>query len=358
MGAVIAEIKIEPFNLPLKESFNITLGSMEVTENVLLKVVLDNGIVGYGEGACADHITGDIQNSMAAVLNYLRKDLMGAEIRNWRKIIEQCRKTIAFHPGAFWALETALLDAYTQTLDIPLYEFLGGMSTQVETDITISITSQKRAVELAQEGKQQGFKIFKIKVGTNLAEDLDRVRAVAQTVPEAQIRIDANQGYNPKAAVQFIQTLWRENLNLTLFEQPVPWGNLAGLKYVQEHSPVPVAADETVFTAHHAWRVLQERAADVINIKLAKSGGILEALDIIALAKAAGVELMLGCMLESNVGLAPSVHLACGTGAFSYLDLDSHLLIASSPLKGGFRTQGSILAVDDIASGLGFQGKC
>lgn len=355
MGVKIREIEIRPLNIPLKESFNIALGSEDISENVLIKVTLENGLTGYGEGPCASWVTGDIQGTMLAALNYLTKDLAGQDIKSWRELIRKARKSLCYNSGAFLALETALLDAYTRNLGIPLYEFLGGTQTEVETDITISITSPERARELAGEGREKGFNIFKIKVGKNLEEDLARVRAVAETVPEAQLRIDANQGYNSKQAVNFIRELWSEGLKISLFEQPVHWKDLDGLKYVREHSPVPVAADETVFTARHALQVVKERAADIINIKLAKSGGILEALDIIAIAKNSGTELMIGCMLESNLGLAPSVHLACGTGAFSYLDLDSHLLLAESPLKGGFTTNGSILSVKGIKAGIGIR---
>lgn len=356
MAIKIRDIEIRPFNIPLKESFNIALGSSEVSENVLVKIILDNGIIGYGEGADSSYITGDTQGSMLASLNFLKPILMGKEIKNWKQLILEAKKSLSFNPGVFWALETALLDAYTQVLGIPLYEFLGGAKTEIETDITISITSPERARELAKEGREKGFNHFKIKVGKNLEEDLDRVRAVAETVPESWLRIDANQGYNPKQAVHFIKQLWQEGLRITLFEQPVHLADLEGLKYVREYSPVPVAADETVFTARHALQVVKEQAVDVINIKLAKSGGILEALDIIAIARNAGVGLMLGCMLESNVGLAPSVHLACGTGAFTYLDLDAHLLLAKLPLEGGFTTKGPILSVTDIQAGIGIKG--
>jgi len=355
MKIKIRDIEIRPFNIPLKEAFNITLGSSDVSQNVLIKVILENGIIGYGEGADSSYITGDLQGTMLASLNFLKAGLVGQEINSWKQLILAAKKELSFNPAVFWALETALLDAYTQVLGIPLYEFLGGAQTEVETDITISITAPERARELAKEGREKGFNFFKIKVGKNLEEDLERVRAVAETVPESFLRIDANQGYHPKQAVSFIKQLWQEGLRITLFEQPVHWGDIDGLKYVREYSPVPVAADETVFTARHALQVIKAGAVDVINIKLAKSGGILEALDIIAIAKNSGVELMIGCMLESNVGLAPSVHLACGTGAFSYLDLDAHLLLAKLPLAGGFSTKGPILSVAGIQAGMGIK---
>jgi L-alanine-DL-glutamate epimerase-like enolase superfamily enzyme len=170
------------------------------------------------------------------------------------------------------------------------------------------------------------------------------------------IRIDANQGYKPKEAVRFINRVCDAGVNVELFEQPVHCSDIYGLKFVKEHSPVPVAADEEVFTSFDAFKLAnKEEAVDVINIKLAKSG-LLDALNIIAVAKAAGLELMLGCMLESNVGLAFSVHLACGVGEFSYIDLDSHALLSHLPFKGGFEAKGPKLVVKNIKKGIGIEG--
>ena len=126
------------------------------------------------------------------------------------------------------------------------------------------------------------------------------------------------------------------------------------MKFVKEHSPVPVAADEAVFTSFDAFKLAKEEAVDVINIKLARSG-LLDALNIIAVAKAAGLELMLGCMLELNVGLAFSVHLACGVGEFSYIDLDSHALLSHLPFKGSFEVKGPKLVVKNIKKGIGIE---
>lgn len=346
-------VEVLPFDIPLKESFHIFLGDFQSSKNVLVKVQLSNGIIGYGEGSECGFITGDIQETMLSVLRYVQPILIGQDIHGWRKILAEGRKMLSGHPSAFWALETALIDAYTQVLGVPLYAFLGGAKEQVETDITISIVTPERAKELVQAALVQGFSNFKIKVGKNLADDFARVHAVAETAPEANLRIDANQGYTPKEAVQFIQTLWQEGIGVQLLEQPVQKDDLFGLKYVCDHSPVPVVADESVFDVRHVLEVVRLRAADVINIKLAKCGGILAALDMIALAKSAGIELMLGCMLESNIGIASSVHLACGTGAFTYLDLDGHLLIENCLLAGGFTTNGAILSVDPTIAGLG-----
>lgn len=353
MDSLIKEIEILPFNVPLKEPFQIALGEYQDSKNVLVKVYLDNGLIGIGEGSECGFVTGDIQETMLPALNYLKPLFIKTKISKWRENMRAAKKLLTGHFSAFWALETALLDAYTKNLGLPLYQYLGGSRETIETDITIPIVSPEHAYELAELNSKQGFDCFKIKVGHDLAEDFARVRSVAQAVPDCRLRIDANQGYTPKQAEQFIQTMYNEGLNIELFEQPVKKHDLLGLRYVREHSPVPVAADEAVFNAQDLLAVIRLQATDIVNIKLAKSSGIVEALDMIALAKQSGMKLMIGCMLESNIGLAASVHLACGTGEFSYLDLDSHLLLAELPLAGGFQTQGKALSVFSDRFGLG-----
>ncbi len=349
----ISKVVVEPLDIPLKESFEIALGRFDMAKNVLVKIVLQNGITGYGEASSSEFITGDNQNTLISIINYLKPLLLGKSIEEYIKILQELKRAVKFHPGAFMALESALLDAYTQTLEIPLYKFLGGVSSKIETDITLSISSLENMLKNVFYHLKRGFKIFKIKVGKNVKEDFEKVVRVGEEFPQIEIRIDANQGFTPKEAVKFINSLVEKGIKITLFEQPVHCKDLKGLKFVTENSPVPVAADESVFTPEDAFMVARERIVDVINIKLSKCGGILEALDIISIARASHLELMIGCMLESNVGLAGSVHLACGTGCFSYVDLDSPLLLKELPFKGGFELEGPFLTVKHIERGLG-----
>ncbi|ADB58455.1 mandelate racemase/muconate lactonizing enzyme family protein [Archaeoglobus profundus] len=351
----IKSVEVIPLNIPLVEPFEIAIGKFSFAENVLIKVQLEDGTVGYGEVSSSGIITGDIQSTAIDIVKYISPALVGESIERYRYLIKKLRSIIKFHPGTFAGLENAILDAYTNYIGVPLYKFLGGASYEIESDVTLSITTPEKATETALSYFEKGYHIFKLKVGKDFDEDLKRVLAVSEAVPDCEIRVDANQGYTPKEAVRFINKLYSKDVNITLFEQPVYWKDIQGLKFVTDHSPVPVAADETVFTATDAFNVARERVVDVINIKLAKCGGVLEALDIIAVAKASGLELMIGCMVESNIGLAPSVHLACGTGEFSYIDLDSYLFLKELPLKGGFEVDGPRLIVKNIKKGLGIE---
>ena len=189
--------------------------------------------------------------------------------------------------------------------------------------------------------------------GPDREEDLARVLAVSRNAPGAGIRLDANQAFTPKEALAFLAACERQGVPVEIMEQPVPQEDWDGLAEVTRGSRVPVIADEAVVDARAALRVAATGAAHGMNIKVAKAG-LLGAIRIITIAQTAGLKLMLGCMLESLPGIAASLHLACGTGAFDYLDLDSHMLIGLEAPGLPFAQQGDLLRVDPREPGLGW----
>ena len=200
-----------------------------------------------------------------------------------------------------------------------------------------------------------GYRSLKIKVGgPNRQEDLARVRSVSQAAPGAGIRLDANQGFTAPEALEFLRACAAAGVPVEIIEQPVPRDDWEALAEVTRRSPVPVIADEAVIDARAALHLASTQAAHGINIKVAKAG-LLGALQIIAIARAGGLKLMLGCMLESLLGIGAAVHLACGTGAFDYLDLDSHALIGLEPSGSPFAQAGDVHRVHPHAAGIGWQ---
>ena len=187
-----------------------------------------------------------------------------------------------------------------------------------------------------------------------MEQDFQRVVRVAEAAPEAEISLDANQGYSPKEALTLVDRLMAQKIPLVLLEQPVHKQDIAGMKFIRERCPVPVAADESVFTPTDALRIVEAQAADVINIKVAKAG-ILGALDIIGITRAANLKLMIGSMTESKIGLSASIHLVCGTGIFSYYDLDTVFLLKPFACPGGFDEKGPIFSVANIKTGTGIE---
>jgi L-alanine-DL-glutamate epimerase-like enolase superfamily enzyme len=246
----------------------------------------------------------------------------------------------------------ALLDAVTKTMGTPLYKFFGGASSSVETDISIPIVEPDRARELAASIVAEGVRVIKIKVGSGIAEDLARTLAVQEGAPGCQITLDANQGYSAPEAVELVRELIAKGIRIRMFEQPVPKHDHLGMKFVTEQSGVPVAADETVFCAADALRVAATGNANVVNIKLMKSG-LVEGMDIAAVCRAGHIRLMIGGMIETKLAMCCSAHFAAGNGGFDFVDLDTPLLLAEDPFEGGYHRQGGLYTLDQIEAGIG-----
>jgi L-alanine-DL-glutamate epimerase-like enolase superfamily enzyme len=251
----------------------------------------------------------------------------GAEVAGYRSLVDEVRSTFPGMASAAFAVETAILDAYCRERGVPLSELFGGPPEPVTTDLTIPIVPPGEARDRAARAAADGFEHLKVKTGSAVTADVERVVAVADGAPEARVKVDANQGWTPKETARFVDEVAARGVDLELVEQPVPADDLVGLSRARERIDVPVAADESVFTPGDAVEVVRRGAADVINVKLGKSGP-LAAAAVVSIAEAAGLDLMVGCMLESAVGIHTSAHLVSGTGAFDYVDLDGNLLLA------------------------------
>jgi L-alanine-DL-glutamate epimerase-like enolase superfamily enzyme len=332
--AKIRKVFIEPLNVPLDEPFTIAIGTKYSIENALVTVVLDNGIEGYGEAAPLEPINGENQETVLATLKSCVGFLEGKQITDYRAISATLRGVFWAQVTARCAVEMALLDAYTKMIDIPLYQFFGGAGNRAETDYTIDIVPPETAKANAEKLAKAGYTVLKTKVGKRLTDDIDRLLAIREGAPACGLTIDANQGYSPCEAVHFIEEMGKNNIRPILFEQPVSRYDLQGMRFVKDHTSIPIGADESVFTSADAINVVRTGCADYINIKLMKSG-IIEAMDIAAIARSANIKLMIGCMLESKLALGCSVHFAAGMGCFSHIDLDPHIEPDLEPFTGG-----------------------
>ncbi len=354
MVAEIRDVRARPFDLPLVEPFIIATGRKDAANNVLVEVELEDGTIGYGEVAPSPYTTGDTPATCIAVIEQLRPLVVGKSVAQWRSLLQQTRRAVRHQFAAHSGLEIAVLDAFGKATGVPLYEFFGGVSTQVESDYTLSLGTPQETAAAARKAIEAGFRKIKIKVGMGVATDIERVKAVREVAPQAELALDANQAFSPVAAVELARRLAAEGIEITLLEQPVRRDDMAGMRFVRERAGVPVGADESVFTPEDAIRVIREGAADVINIKVAKAG-LLGALDIYAIARAANLELMIGCMMESKVGLSASVHLACGLGCFTHCDLDSVFLLRPFDCDGGYTLSGASFSVQGHGSGTGIR---
>ena len=208
----------------------------------------------------------------------------------------------------------------------------------------------------ARTALERGYDCLKVKVGIDPELDVARLAAVREAVgKEVRIRIDANQAWNAKQAVRILDQMQEKGLDIEFVEQPVPAADLEGMQYVTRNASVPVLADESVFSPADALRITQTGAADFVNIKLMKCGGITNALRIAAAAEVYGVECMIGCMLEAKISVNAAVELACAKKIITRIDLDGPVLCSEDHILGGATFDEKNITVSD-APGMGIQG--
>ena len=327
---------------PLKRPFITAQGRRDHTVNAAITLRLGGGASGYGEASTSIAQKRLSPAALRRTLEEMASWARGRDARDWRAHVDEAwARHVAMSP-AVAAFEAALLSALADEAGTNLAGWLGGAMRRLETDLTISASNdagQTRAA--AAEAAAAGFRILKIKIGGRTSDDLARVRAVREAAPRARLLLDGNQGFTAAAALKFITAVLKTGAAVALFEQPTPKADLAALAFVAKRCPVPVAADESVATPCDAARAA-DAGVSAINIKLAKSG-ISRGLEIASVAKTAGLPLMIGCMAETARGLGASVHLALGTGFFTWCDLDSDVLLvedSSSRSAAGWTRRG------------------
>ncbi|MFW5950089.1 MAG: dipeptide epimerase [archaeon] len=324
----IVDLSVRKLDLALEEPFEISLGTQHAASNLLVTVETETGVTGYGEGSPIAPVTGETQSAAVETARASSELVVGRPVGDYRQLVTDVRETFPGMASALFAVETAILDAYCREAEIPLSALFGGQPTPVETDLTIPIVPAATAAKRADAATERGYDHLKIKTGGEVSTDVARVEAIAGAAPDAALKVDANQGWTPKETAQFADAVASKGIELELIEQPVPASDIAGLAQARDRIDVPIGADEAVFTPGDAVRIVRESAADVINVKLGKSGPLAVA-EIAAIAEGADLELMVGCMLESAVGIHTSAHVVAGIGSFDYIDLDGNRLLAS-----------------------------
>jgi L-alanine-DL-glutamate epimerase-like enolase superfamily enzyme len=349
----IRTLVVGPLDIPLHAPFGIAGGAQDIARNLLVTVELADGTRGYGEAAPFPAFNGETQAMARAAVEAARSTVEGADAREWRRIAAALRSAIGPVGSAQCAIETAVLDALTRHAGVPLWAFFGGAGTRLETDMTVTTGSVEQAAAAARDIVGRGIRTIKIKIGGGgVGLDVERVRAIHTAVPEAPLILDGNGGYSADYALELMAMLQQHSVPVALLEQPVPRDDWDGLSQVARWAGVPVAADESLASAGDALRIAQERTAQVLNIKLMKCG-VAEALDIAAVARAAGLVLMIGGMVESTLAMTVSACFAAGQGGFSFVDLDTPLFMATNPFEGGMVYDGGTLRLEQIAAGHG-----
>ena len=350
----ISKIETKLLSSPLKRPFRTALRRVESLEDMVVIIHTDEGLTGYGEGAPTPVITGETLGTMRAVVEYLSPLLIGRELEEFDSLTETIHGAILKNSTAKSALEIALYDLLARSKALPLYRMLGGEKRAFVTDITISLNETEAMVADALEAVLRGYRILKIKVGDDPYKDIERIEAIADALQDdIVLRLDANQGWSVDDTIHVMTVLENRNIFPELLEQPVKAADFEGLKRIRNRIETALLADESVFSAEDARRLLDQQAVDLINIKLDKCGGISRALQLADVAEEYGVKCMMGCMLEGPISVGAAVHVASArANIITMLDLDAVSLCKSNPVEGGVAFDESSITIPE-SPGLG-----
>ncbi len=333
----ISKVESFPLKIPLRSPFKIATGETSFYEGCLVKLTTDIGIIGWGEASPSQRITGERMDDVLQGLEGLRGLLIGWDPLEVEALWERIDAELAGHSSTKAAVDIALFDILGKRTNLKVKNILGGHKNSIETSITIGIKGVPETLKEAGELLRKGVKILKLKIGLNPEEDLEKVKRIRELDENVRLRVDANQGYAPDMAISVLKEM--EPYQVEFCEQPVAEEDLEGMKRVKEGVEMPVMADESVKSLQDALRVVQLGACDLVNLKLMKMGGIRRCAQISALLEGAGIGCMVGCMVETKVGITAGTHLALALANVKYADLDSHLYLTSDPTRGGVVTK-------------------
>ena len=348
----IVDVVVSPLSVPLREPFVIASGRIDTTRAALVQATLQDAAgrraTGLGESAALPPVTREDQPDLLHAIASAAAGLRGASLASPDELERLLVARLPAGGVARAGVEAALLDAAARLQGVPLYRAMGAASpAPLITDITLSISDPERMAAAATRHAQAGFDCFKVKVGRDWRADCASLRAVAAAVPGARFRLDANAGFRATEALALLETALADGLTVECYEQPCGAGDLAGMAEVTARAPVPVVADESFRGAGDLDRLLSARAATAVNLKLTKLGGPLAALSLGRRARAAGLRLMAGAMVETRVGLLAMAHVVTALGGVDWVDLDTAFLLAHDPFTGGWTADGPRLQLDD-----------
>ncbi|HMB59026.1 MAG TPA: dipeptide epimerase [Xanthomonadales bacterium] len=351
----ISRVDVFKLNIELTVPAVVPIGILDAATNVIIRLETDTGLKGWGEASPFAPITGDTQESNFLKARPMGELLLGKDPLPTAQRMDELTSLTRGEPSLRSAFDMALYDLLGQATGLPLFRLLGGERRTLITDRTIGLkVSVEETVRAVQEILDLGFTEVKLKVGRPHLEDVEHVKAVRQLAgPDLVIRIDSNQGWDYPTALASLRAM--SGLNIQYSEQPLPAADYEGLRRLKKNSTIPICADESLFTARDALKLVCDDGVDYLNIKLGKSGGIGMALEIEAIARAAGRKCMLGCFAETRLGLTAAAHLACARQNIAFLDLDSAYMLCSDPVLGGLHysevTAGLIHLTDDPGLG-------
>jgi L-alanine-DL-glutamate epimerase-like enolase superfamily enzyme len=349
----ITNVEFWQVEMKLKEPYTIAYETIDSTINIFLRVETNKDITGFGVSAPDLQITGESPSTVLDVCtNIIQPVLKGSDALRPALILSKLKPQLQAHPSAMAMVDMALYDILGKVAELPVYQILGGYRDRIKTSVTIGIMPLEETLKKAKKYIGQGFKAIKIKGGKNFKNDIERVLKVRETVGnKIELRFDANQGYTVEETLKFVEAV--RLAKLELIEQPTPRAAPDMLGRVTEKVNIPVMADESIMNLRDTFKLARRDLMDMVNVKLMKVGGINEALQVNAVARAANLEVMVGCMDEAALGIAAGLHFALARSNVAYADLDGHFDLINDPTDGAVILKNGVLFPTG-ASGLGF----
>ncbi|QLE79902.1 dipeptide epimerase [Francisella sp. Scap27] len=319
----ITDVETSIIKTPLKRTFTTAVRSTNHIDSLVLRITTDDGLVGFGVAPATTAITGDTLAGMQYIVKELFAPVMiGSDIKDYKHIIASAFARVSFNTGVKMALDLALHDLLAKQQKISVANLLGASGKTIKTDISISCGNIKDTLMNIQNGVNAGFNAVKVKTGADFVRDIELLKHIDKNFSsEISFRFDANQGWSIKQTKQFIEELDKYSINTEIIEQPVKHYDISAMRELTAFSNLPLVADESVFSLDQAERIINEKACNMINIKLAKTGGILEAQKIKHLADSVNMPCMVGCMMESPVGIVATTSFALAEN-ITIADLD------------------------------------
>lgn len=350
----ISNISIEKVDLGTNRPYMIAFKSVDKVDNVIVKITLENGIIGYGAANPSTQVVGEsLEDCYATLKAKAENTLIGKDIRKFESLLKELEKEYETLPGSRAALDIAVHDAFGKFLDVPLVSFFGQEYKSLPTSITIGIKSVAETMADAEEYLGMGFKYLKVKLGHNVEEDIERLAKLREVYKnEINIRVDANQGYSEAELYRFFQAT--RSFDLELIEQPLKADDIEGMRRLQPALREIIAADESLKSPTDALRLIKKSAAGIFNVKLMKSGGIDPAREIATLSQWHNVPLMWGCNDESVISISAALHTALSFKNTKYLDLDGSLDLIRDVATGGFEIKNGQMSITS-GPGLGIK---
>jgi o-succinylbenzoate synthase len=351
------KITTQLVSAPLHTPFVTALRTATHAESLLVSIT-DDSFTGWGEAPQVWKVTGEsLAGAQACVEGPIATALNGLGPDDLTEALRRVQGAAQANFGAKAAVDVALHDLAARRLGLSLHGFLGSTVASVRTDVTLSAGDPESLVAAGLARIADGFDVLKVKVGTgDGTADFERVRRIREAVgPDPRLRLDANQGWNRRDAVTAIRAMEDAGCDIELVEQPVPAPDLEGMAWISDRVSTPILADESVYGVRDLVAVIRHGAADLVNVKLAKCGGLGPARTLLELAREHGLGSIVGTMMESHVGVGAAAALVAAYPTTAVNDLDAAWWLKESPVAGGIRYEGSLIHLP-TTPGLGVTG--